>query len=446
MSQSDAAHERWSFPHSFDPKLENSEQDSETVTHLGLTVTSADYQALLDELAQAQALDRERTTRIYHLEQALDQALAWLDDLRLQIHDQQVLENQLANTEEFSYVQQQAIAQLKLQLIEQQELLDAQILETQQRDQAIQELLCTIEGMTQVQQEELERLRSRISQDQAEIQTHRNRLGKQLQDLQIVLESRQQQVSKLESETLATRTLNASLQGQLEAAQQQIKELSTSLCQYRVNLTQLTQLEQSQEVLGEQHSSTVFQQRQTAPPERSPAIPPTIASLQQDVARAQRQMAELEEQLAQRTIYQTRWQQNHQEIETERDHLQTRVTDLEQQVAEMQEQILQQAQQATEQETAIQYWKDRYATNHRQISYLRDLLDQVLSCQSASADGPPPPLPTELLTALQMAIAPEKPESDSRSATLLPRLGTVELPEFLIRRRSQQTDGQGTRV
>jgi chromosome segregation ATPase len=436
VSQSDLAPESWSVAY----QLETAEENSENAVALGLTVTPADYQALLEELAQAQALDQERTTRIYHLEQALDQALACLDELRLQIQDQQILETQLATTEEFSYVQQQAIARLKLQLSEQQQALEAQILETQQRDQAIQELLATIEGMTQVQQQELERLKSRISQDQIEVQTHRNRLGKQLQDLQTALESRQQRVSKLESETLATRSLNVSLQGQLEAAQQQIKELSASLCQYRVNLTQLTQLEQSQIALGERHSSAVLAQRHQSAPEQ----PPTIVSLQQDIAKAQRRMEELEEQLTQRTMYQTRWQQNHQEIEAERDRLQTRVIALEQQVAEMQEQILQQAQQATEQETAIQYWKDRYGTSHRQIAHLRDLLDQVLSCQLVEADGTPRPLPAELLSDLQMAIAPEKSELGPLPVIPLPRLGTVELPEFLVRRRAQQAGGQGT--
>lgn len=425
MSQSGSASDRWSTADQPIAQLETSLTALEVGLDVELTVTPTEYQALLDELTQAQNLDQERLTRIRDLEQALDQALACLSELRSNVRDQTILETQLASTEEFASVQQQAIAQLKRQLADQQKALDAQILETQQRDQAIQELLATIEGMTQVQQQELERLKTRIAHDQVEIQTNRNRLGKQLQDLQIALESRQQRVSKLESETLATRTLNVSLQEQLEAAHQQIKELSASLCQYRVNLTQLTHLEQTQVAIGERHNAALSPYRQSVEPELS---------------KAQHRIEELEEQLNQRSVQQSRWQHTHQELETERDRLQQRVAALEQQVAEMQEQILQQAQQAIEQETAIQYWKDRYAASHRQSAHLRDLLDQVLVHHSADL-GEAAALPAELFAALKGAITPDKPEPLSLPSAPIPRLSTVELPEFLVRRRSQNPRG-----
>ena len=226
-----------------------------------LQLTSADYQALLSELAEAQALDQERLSRIHHLEQVLDQAMTSLEEQRLKLKDQEVLEGQLAATEEFASVQQQVIARFKLQLAEQQQALDAQILETQQRDQAIQELLATIETMTQAQQQEIEKLRLRLSQDQQEAQTSRSRVDKQLQDLQAALESRQQRVSSLESETLSARTLTASLQGQLETSQQQIKELSGSLRQYRSSLAQLeAQIEQTHMALEARQTLTSSQQ------------------------------------------------------------------------------------------------------------------------------------------------------------------------------------------
>jgi chromosome segregation ATPase len=410
---------------------------------LELDLTLSDYQALLDELTQAQALDQQRISRIFHLEQALDQALGCLADMRLQLQDQGILEGQLAATEDYASVQQQAIARFKLQIAEQQAALDAQILETQQRDQAIQELLATIEAMTQAQQQEIERLRLKLSQDQQEAQTHRSRIGKQFQDFQAALESRQNRVSELEAETLSARTLTASLQGQLEASQQQIRELSTSLRQYRASLSQLeAQIEQTHVILEDRQARAAsLQRRQSASTEQT-----AIATWQQDLAKALCQVEALEEQLAQQSIQQTRLQQSHQELEADRDRLQAREVTQDQQIAEMQEQILQQAQHVTEHETAIQYWKDRYATSQRQITHIRDLVEQSLS-ELVLEDEAANAVLAELITAIQ-TIQPAMPPEHLELLPIalpLPRLGTVELPNFLVRRRAQaqdQTKGQ----
>ncbi len=346
----------------------------------------SDYQTLLQEVAQSQVREQERSRRIHHLEQALDQAMLHLDELRSQVQNQQLLETQLADTEDYASVQQQAITWLKLQAVEQQQALEAQILETQQRDQAIQELLATIESMTQAQQREVERIRSRLAQDQREVQTHRSRLGKHLQDLQAALESRQQRLTELEAETLLTRTRNSRLQGQLELAQQKIQELSSQFSQHRSPSVQLeTPLEQS----THQRASTQTE----------------IHSVQQVQQR---------------------------QLEVDREYLQTRTSDLEQQVAEMQEQILQQAQQATEYETAVQYWKDRYLTSQQQLSQLKELAEQLMLHPLPELN----PLLVELLTVLQVSLPAEKP--GPIPPLPLPRLTTVELPEFLVRHRAAQ--------
>jgi DNA repair exonuclease SbcCD ATPase subunit len=379
-----------------------------------LTLAPADYQTLLEALAQAQKLDQERCTRIHHLEQALDQAIASMEELRSQVQNQHLLESQLANTENYASVQQQAIVRLKLQLQEQQTALDAQILETQQRDQAIQELLATIETLTQAQQREVERLRSRLVQDQQEVQTHRSRLGKHLQDLQTALELRQHRVAELETETLAARTLSTRLQSQLEGAHQQIKELSARLCQNRSQLLHLeAHLEQS-------HSPTLRSNLSATQPSE-----------------------EGEKQRSQHLAQQAHWHQ--QELEADRDRLQDRIADLEQQVAEMQEQILQQAQQETEYETAVQYWKDRYHLNQHQFSHLKELAAEHLLTHPVQDLSP---LLMELMNVLQIALPQEQgsesstgktTESQPISPLALPRLTTVELPEFLMRRRAAQT-------
>jgi chromosome segregation ATPase len=349
-----------------------------------LTLTSADYQTLLNELAEAQSLDEERVNRIYHLEQALDQAIQCISELKAQVQDQQVLESQLANTEEFAYVQQQAIARLKLQIAEQGQALEAQILETQQRDQAVEELLVSVEVITQTQQRELERLRLKLMEDQREAQGQRARLGIQLQDVQTQLESRQLRVSDLEAETLAGRALSSSLQVQLESAREQIRELS--------------------------------------------AKSPALVALREDYAKARGQVEELEQQIAQQTLHHSRWHQIHQEMEEERDRLQSRVASLERQTAEMQEQVLHQAQHATEQETAVQYWKDRYLESQGEMAQLKEQLQPVDDPIVRSLLAPPLDEPP-----------PEKTEPRPFSAIPLPKLVAPDLPDFLTRRRSNKS-------
>ncbi len=349
-----------------------------------LAIAPVDYQALVIELTEVQASDQERVARIYHLEQALDQAIQCISDLKAQVQDQQVLESQLANTEEFAYVQQQAIARLKLQIVDQGQALEAQIIETQQRDQAVEELLVSVEVITQTQQRELERLRLKLMEDQREAQGQRTRLGIQLQDVQTQLESRQLRVSELEAETLTVRALTTSLQVQLESARDQIRELS--------------------------------------------AKSPALVAMRQDFAKARGQVEELEQQIAQQTINHTRWQQIHQEMEEERDRLQIRVTNLELQTAEMQEQVLHQAQHATEQETAVLYWKDRFLASQDERAQIRERLQQVND-----------PVVRSLLAQRFNDLPPEKTESRHFSTLPLPKLLPPDLPEFLTRRRGNKS-------
>lgn len=423
MVQSDSAQEDWFVA---DPLHSQGEVNA---VDLELTLAPADYQGLLEEVAQAQELDRERVNRIHHLEQALDQALVCLDELRSQLNDQSFLENQLSTTEEYSHVQQQAIIRLKLQLSEQQQLIDVQVLETQQRDQAIQELMATIESMTQAQQQELERLRSYIAQDQVEGQNHRHLLSQQIHELQSALESRQQRISELESETLSAKTLTASLREQLATAQQQIKELSVRLRQHQADWAQLeTQLAE-------------VQQERTYAAKAPAARPAQLTTISQELSRAHRRIETLENQLAQQVRLHSHWQQSHQQVGEERDQLQTRLNTLEQQTAEMQEQILHQAQQSAEYETAVQYWKDRYTTSSRQLSHVRELVEhaaQQASIGYATPTDKENAALSELLNTLLAALPPEPELKELPPPGIaLPRLHPPELPDFLVRRRGR---------
>lgn len=371
-------------------------------------ISAAAYQALLDELAQAQTLEHERVGRIYHLEQALDQALACIEDLKLQVHDQAFLEAQLATTEEFAYVQQQAIARLKLQLNQQRQLLEAQASEGELRDQAAQSVLSATESIAQGQQDVLEQLRSRLAQDQAEVYAQRRRLEKQLQDLQIALDSRQQRILELESESLTSRMTTASLEVQLAAAQQQIRNLCLSLNQHQASLANLeTQIT----------NSGVTQL----------SLEPLIQTeLQQELAIAQGKVEELETQLDRLLKQQAIWQQNYQELEGDRSSNQAKVEAMERQTAEMQEQILQQARQAEEYETAVQHWKDRYTANQNQLVQLRELLQGAIESGGTVAS-------------LWTAIEPLLPAAEEELPAPRTRFQAIDLPDFLVRRRAYRS-------
>ena len=66
----------------------------------------------------------EEQERIFHLEQALDQALHYLEELNARVKHQAILEEQVTLTEEYAYVQYQAIARLQEDLAEDKAIID----------------------------------------------------------------------------------------------------------------------------------------------------------------------------------------------------------------------------------------------------------------------------------------------------------------------------------
>jgi hypothetical protein len=367
------------------------------------------YQALLAELAQAQHLAQKRLERIYQLEQALDESLASLQTLKLQVVDQQLLEAQLAATEETSNIQQQAIHQLKRQLTQQQQMVETQIQETQAREQTFQELLTATEVLTQAQQVELERLRSQIAHDWAEGQAHQVRLELQLVSLQSTLSDQQQRVADLEAQVLSARSLAASLEVQLDEAQGQIQSLSQNLADRQASLTQLeTELHQAYAALAEQQALiTRLEQNQSANRDQNAAI----LSLNRELALAQARIEELIQH-------------------------QGRSTDLEKQTTEMQEQILKQAKQASEYEAAVQHWKDRCLASQDHALRLQELLTPLLAkLSNGAAEGSKAEVEALLGELLQSLRSPTMSDPAPTPPKSTPRSTTVDLPEFLAKRR-----------
>ncbi|NET47560.1 MAG: hypothetical protein F6K09_02305 [Merismopedia sp. SIO2A8] len=86
-----------------------------------------DLQMVLDQrLSSETTISSEDEKRILHLEQALDQALIYLKELREQVKNQSQLEEQLASMEDYAYVQYQAITHLQAQVAQYQTTLSEQ--------------------------------------------------------------------------------------------------------------------------------------------------------------------------------------------------------------------------------------------------------------------------------------------------------------------------------
>jgi chromosome segregation ATPase len=395
--------------------------------------------AMQAELRQTRLLSHEQVERIRHLEQALDQSLASLSEMRLQVVDQQRLEAQLAATEDISNIQQRAIARLKLQLAHQQQALTAQLTETQARDRSLQTLLNTMEALTQAQQQELEQLQTQVAYDRTDVQAYRQQLEEQLEQLQTDLQTQQARTIALESQSLDAQTLASQLTERLERAYVQVSELSQILSNRQIALEQLeTELQQTHTTLREQQTwLDSLQQARLSHVSATSRVPPLHATpddgsalaIAPDLVTAHAKIAALETQAAKQTTTQAMLRHACQELEEERDRQYARLTELENQTTDMQEQILRQAQQASEYETAIQHWKDRCFSSQSGILKLKELLDQALP------DAPP--ALSELLTTLLAAAD----EAEPGSPTLLPmspfpRETKVDLPDFLLRRRN----------
>lgn len=400
---------------------------------IGAVSTSLDVadlsidKAILHELDPVHS-DEPLAARIIQLEQALDQALACIRELRLSLRNQGILEAQLARTEEFSHAQQQAIARLKQQLGEHHQTIDTQQAEARTREQTIQELLT----ISQAQREELELLRNCLASSSETDADQQN----QFQALTQALDLRQQHVIDLEADLWHARQTIQTLEQHVQTANQEIHVLTTSAQHQQTSLIELeTQLEHAYASLAHQQNLILtLRQTQAVAAERNTAI----AALQKDLAIAQMKVGELETQLAKESRQQASWKQRFKELEADCDRQQTFQETLRQENSELQEQVFQQADSAKEYEAAVQHWKERFLTTQERLSELKALC--ALVRQSENLDEklsiPVTPALLQLLNGVDALELDETPEPDPDIVTPTPRPLMLELPDFLLRRRS----------
>ena len=308
-------------------------------------------------MSQEGSLDFRLVKRICHLQEALDQALDSLDELKARVQDQQLLESQLAKTEKFSNVQQQLINHFKHQLTQ----------KNHRRDQALQELMVNLTNLIERQQIELERLHVRIQQGQTEIQNYLVRLKNQCQGSQTTPYSPQQERMDLEAEVMVARALTISLSAQLKTAQQHIQALNGVLKHHQISLAKIEASVEQEETPADE-SRILSQQQGIHSTDTDPKS--TSFELLHELKTKQLIVDELETELDKQFKQQTQLGHRCQELAVQRDHYKLLSDDLERQNAEFQEQILQQASQAHEYEATIQYWKEQYLACRDQLAGL----------------------------------------------------------------------------
>jgi chromosome segregation ATPase len=158
--------------------------------------------------------------RLQKLGEALEHSQISITELSNQLSKPESLEIQLAKTEEVTNLQQQAIAQLKEKLSEQQEYV---------KDETLRTLLTTIENFMRSQQLELAHLKAELILERAKTQTEKQLLQQELNQIYTDLESEQQQVRSLEAQIFSARSLAGNLEMQLLSAQQEIEALQEKL-------------------------------------------------------------------------------------------------------------------------------------------------------------------------------------------------------------------------
>jgi chromosome segregation ATPase len=196
-----------------------------------------------EQIAHLQERIRNQQERIRDLEQALDQSLVSLEELRSQAVSQQFLEQQLASTEAIANVQQQAIHQLKLQFAQHKAELEARLEQAKIRATGEpRQLELGLQSDVSDLQQELGRRDRQIKELEAREQDARARiieLEQKLQDLEFQNSRQadtrnfiQQAFQELESERQQSQYRIAELERQAAEMQEQILSQAQTASEY----------------------------------------------------------------------------------------------------------------------------------------------------------------------------------------------------------------------
>lgn len=260
-------------------------------------------------MSQDSSLDFKLVQRICLLQQALDQATHSLEELQEQVANHQMLQAHLAQTEEYSNVQQKIIHNLQQQLAA-KDNWQHEVLET---------LLDNIQRLVAEQQQTLERLRLRLNQSQIEVQHYLRRIKP---DHQPPLA--QPQAADAHSEVMIVRALTVSLSSQLQSAQQHLHQLDHILIQHQITFARVQAQLQGGDTADGPRESGIAASTEPSPPVDAEADLNHLedpAALRAVIEAQRRKIAELSHELDHQVQQHTSLKVHYQAIAGERDRL-----------------------------------------------------------------------------------------------------------------------------
>ena len=260
---------------------------------------------------QSNSLDFKLVQRVCLLQQALDQALDSLEEMRDQVQDKQWIEAQLASTEKYANVQQQAIAQLKHHL--------SQFTEVQHHLLGV--MGYRLNELMDHQQVEFDRLKIQIQKGETELQTYLQYLQSHC-NLGVAPTSSEVGSLNLEAEVMIARAMAVSLSCQLSLAKQHLTNVTSALNDHHLNLGQIIQTTQAMITdLASLEATATPQPQQTSITnlETLDMPPEDVGTLQGRLRRQDLRVHELETALVEQFGQQTQLKQRCQALAAERD-------------------------------------------------------------------------------------------------------------------------------
>lgn len=275
---------------------------------------------------QDSSLDFKLVQRVCLLQQALDQALYSIEELRSQAEERQWLESQLVKTEKYTNVQQQAITHLKAQL--------ANL--TASQAQLLQTVRDRLDHLVDNQQILLNRLQLQLQQSEAELQTYLQHLRDHCQDWQTLEISADAQRLELEAEVMIARSVTISLSSQYQTAHRYIHALASVLTQYHGDISQLMPSVEEISPLPDPAASPVGQPSLSSGAESEPAQADPLngfpeidlGALRYTIRSQQLRIHELELALSAQFAQQTQLKQRCQMLAAERDYYKSQLAEL----------------------------------------------------------------------------------------------------------------------
>ena len=186
-------------------------------------------------MQQSGSLEFKLVQRVCLLQHALDQALNSLNELKTQVQDKHWVESQLASTEKYANVQQQAIAHLKQELAQfanvQHDLLNV--------------IGYRLNELIDQQQQTFNHLSIEFQQSHAELQTYLQYLGRQRSVSSTAEPDTQAYCLTLEAEVRVARSMAVQLSKHLRLAKQHLGSLKGDLGNHHLNLSYMIKTIQS---------------------------------------------------------------------------------------------------------------------------------------------------------------------------------------------------------